>query len=558
MKVKSLLIALAITIPFIGSAQYSSPPDNWQHLDKMKDGYMGVSSDKVHAELLKGKKSKTVVVAVLDSGVDAEHEDLKDIMWVNPGEIPGNNKDDDGNGYVDDVHGWNFIGGKDGKNVHHDQLEITRLYVHYKKQFDGVDPAKLSKKDRKLYDKYKEMEKTILEEQEEANSNLTLYSGMLEAVKSVEKAIGKEEVALSDLDGFEANDEAVGRAVQIMKAMLAEGGTSKDIKEQIQQGVDYFSGQAKYNYNPDLNVRQIVGDNYNDSSERYYGNNDVEGPDAGHGTHVAGIIAAKRNNGIGMDGIADNVRIMSVRCVPDGDERDKDVANAIIYAVDNGASVINMSFGKGYSWDKKAVDKAVKYALKNDVLLVHAAGNSHQNNDKTNNFPNDKFEKKGLFGPKKAKNWMEIGALSWKGGEDMAATFSNYGKENVDLFSPGVAIYSTTPDNNYAHFDGTSMAAPAAAGVAALIRSYYPELTAVQVKDILMSTTVMTPNAKVKRPGDGELVPFSELCVTGGVINVYEAVKKAATVKGKKKVKGGSANGSNGNDNSKDQKKGRA
>ena len=180
MKVKSLLIALAITIPFIGSAQYSSPPDNWQHLDKMKDGYMGVSADKVHAELLKGKKSKTVVVAVLDSGVDAEHEDLKDIMWVNPGEIPGNNKDDDGNGYVDDVHGWNFIGGKDGKNVHHDQLEITRLYVHYKKQFDGVDPAKLSKKDRKLYDKYKEMEKTILEEQQEANSNLTLYSGMLE------------------------------------------------------------------------------------------------------------------------------------------------------------------------------------------------------------------------------------------------------------------------------------------------------------------------------------------------------------------------------------------
>ncbi len=558
MKVKSLLFALAVSIPFIGSAQYSAPPDNWQHLDKMKDGYMGVSSDKVYADLLKGKKSQTVVVAVLDSGVDAEHEDLKDIMWVNTDEIPGNKIDDDGNGYVDDIHGWNFIGGKDGKNVHHDQLEITRLYVKYKKQFEGVDPSKLSGKDRKLYDKYKEMEKTITEEREEAKANLTLYGGMLEAINSVEKAIGKEEVTAKDLENFESDDASIARTAQIMETMLADGGTSKEIKEQLRQYVESLRGQAEYNYNPDLNVRQIVGDNYNDSSERYYGNNDVEGPDASHGTHVSGIIAAKRHNDIGVDGIADNVRIMSVRCVPDGDERDKDVANAIIYAVDNGASVINMSFGKGYSWDKKAVDKAVKYALKKDVLLVHAAGNSHQNNDNMDNFPNDKFEKKGLFGAKKAKNWMEVGALSWKGGEDMAATFSNFGKENVDLFSPGVAIYSTTPDNNYAHFDGTSMAAPAAAGVAALIRSYYPTLTAVQVKDILMSTTVMTPNAKVKRPGDGELVPFSELCVTGGVINVYEAVKKASTVKGKKKMKGGTTNGTNGSDKAKEEKKGRA
>ncbi|MEZ4961565.1 MAG: S8 family peptidase [Saprospiraceae bacterium] len=551
---------MAISIPFIGSAQYSAPPpDNWQHLDKLKDGYMGVSDDKVYAELLKGKKSKTVVVAVLDSGVDAEHEDLKDIMWVNKGEIPGNNKDDDGNGYVDDVHGWNFIGGKDGKNVEHDQLEITRIYVEYKKQFANTDPSKLSGKERKQYEEYKEMEKTINQEREEATANLTLYSSMLNAVESVENALGKEEVTSKDLEGFNPDDAGLSRAVQIMKAMLAEGGSSKDIKDQIKEGVDYYNSQANYNYNPDLNVRQIVGDNYNDSSERYYGNNDVEGPDASHGTHVAGIIAAKRNNGIGMDGIADNVRIMSVRCVPDGDERDKDVANAIIYAVDNGASVINMSFGKGYAWDKKAVDKAVKYAMKKDVLLVHAAGNSGQDNDNTSNFPNDKFEKKGLFGPKRAKNWIEVGALSWKDGEDMAATFSNYGKENVDFFSPGVAIYSTTPNNNYAHFDGTSMASPVVAGVAALIRSYYPELTAVQVKDILMNTTVMTPNAKVKRPGDGELVPFSDLCVTGGAVNVYEAMKLAAKTKGKKKVQAGTGSGGNGgSDKAKEDKKGRA
>jgi subtilisin family serine protease len=261
-----------------------------------------------------------------------------------------------------------------------------------------------------------------------------------------------------------------------------------------------------------------------------------------------------------MDGIADHVKIMAVRCVPDGDERDKDVANAIIYAVDNGASVINMSFGKGYAWDKTAVDKAVKYARKHDVLLVHAAGNSSQDNDNTDNFPNDKYAKHGLFGAKKAKNWIEVGALSWKGGEDAAASFSNYGKENVDLFAPGVAIYSTVPDNGYAKYNGTSMASPVVAGVAAEIRSYYPNLTAEQVKDVLMSTTVRAKDAdKVKKPGgDGELVPFTDLSVTGGVVNVYEAMKKADTIKGKKKSskygRSGSSNGGNG----KNGKKGRA
>lgn len=307
----------------------------------------------------------------------------------------------------------------------------------------------------------------------------------------------------------------------------------------MQGAIDYFAGQAEYNYNPDLEVRSIVGDNYADSYERYYGNNDVKGPDAFHGTHVAGIIGATRGNGIGIDGLADNVKIMGVRAVPDGDERDKDVANSIIYAVDNGASVINMSFGKGYSWDKKAVDKAVKYAQKHDVLLIHAAGNDGQNNDVTNNFPRAEYEKRGLFGPKKAKNWIEVGALSWKDGEDMVARFSNYGKKNVDLFAPGVQIYSTAPDNEYKNASGTSMASPVVAGVAAVIRSYYPRLTAEQVKDVLMSTTVMTKDAKVKTPGTGELVPFSELCVSGGVVNAYEAAKKAATVKGKKKLKKG-------------------
>ncbi len=537
MKLKLLLNTFILTLPVLVMAQSAAPPENWQHLDKLADGYMGVSSEQTYNNLLKGKESIPVVVAVIDGGVDYMHEDLKDVMWHNPGEIPGNNIDDDGNGYVDDVYGWNFIGGKDGKNVHQDQLEITRLVAWYKTRFNGVDRNSLSKKEKKEYDRYMQLRETVEEEHHKAENNMKMYTGILESVNKVLEQIGKEEPTADDLNSFESTDPALIQASKILASMVDDGATIEEVREQIQGGIDYFGSQAKYHYNVDLNVRTIVGDNYADSYERHYGNNDVKGPDASHGTHVAGIIGAARGNGIGMDGIADNVQIMAIRCVPDGDERDKDVANAIIYAVDNGASIINMSFGKGYAWDKEVVDKAVRYAEKHDVLLVHAAGNSHQNNDVEPNYPNDTFKKRGLFGPKKAKNWIEVGALSWKGGEDAAATFSNYGKENVDLFAPGVAIYSTTPENNYAKFQGTSMASPVVAGVAAMLRSYYPDLTARQVKDILMSTTVRSKDmAKVKLPGgDGKIVPFTDLCVTGGVVNAFEAVKKAQTVKGKKK-----------------------
>ena len=308
--------------------------------------------------------------------------------------------------------------------------------------------------------------------------------------------------------------------------------------EQKKEATKYFDGQLKYNLNPDYNPRDMVGDNPDDLSNRNYGNNDYQGPDAFHGTHVAGIIAAGRNNGVGINGIADNVRIMTVRCVPDGDERDKDVANAIYYAVDNGASVINMSFGKGYSPQKAYVDAAMKYASDHDVLLVHAAGNDSENNDSDPNFPNDEYQKPvkaGLF--KKAKNvpsWVEIGAMNWKSGDKRVANFWNYGKKNVDLFSPGVQLYSTIPGSEYGNASGTSMASPAAAGVAAIIRSYYPELSALQVKDILMKS-VIKQDGDVYKPGSTtEKVKFTDLCVSGGIISATNAVELAEKTKGKK------------------------
>jgi subtilisin family serine protease len=292
----------------------------------------------------------------------------------------------------------------------------------------------------------------------------------------------------------------------------------------------------KYHYNPEYDSRKTVGDRYTDFDNRIYGNNDVGGEFSFHGTHVAGIIGALRNNQEGINGVADHVAIMSVKVIPDGDERDKDVANGIIYAVDNGASVINMSFGKGYSPEKYLVDAAMKYAAKHDVLLVHGSGNEGKNMDERPNFPNDTYLKKPFLGPKGPRNMIAVGALSPEGGENCIAEFSNFGKEEVDVFAPGVYIYSTIPDSLYEYASGTSMAAPVVSGIAALIRSRYPDLSAVQVKAILMQSVRPLPD-KVLAPGSFAPVKGSDMCATGGMVDVVAAMKMASQTKGKAKVK---------------------
>lgn len=522
-------------------------PNNWFNLDPTQDKVDGVSTEKAYKSLLKGKKSTTVVVAVIDSGVDYDHEDLKDVMWKNPKEIPGNKIDDDNNGYVDDVYGWNYIGGKDGRVINKETSEKTRLYAKYENYFKNKDTLKLSGKDKKDFALYSKIKKEIDEERasvkaqfDELSFTKTFLTNSLDAVlKSLNgKLATKENIeAIKDEGDMNLN---IGK--QYLTKVIESGENIEHldsfkiaVNQSIEEELSNLNEKLNNEMNPNSTVRKdIVGDDPNNSYERNYGNNNTKDLN-GHGTHVAGIIAASRNNSIGVSGVADNVRIMTVRCVPDGDERDKDVANSIIYAVDNGASVINMSFGKGYTWDKEAVDKAVKYAQDNDVLLVHAAGNSNENNDESNNFPNDRKEKRGWFSSKNFKNWIEVGAISWQGGEDLVAPFSNYGKGQVDLFSPGMDITSSVPNNKYASFDGTSMASPVVAGVAALIRSYYPELTAVQVKDIILKS-INKKSQLVKKPGDGKLVSLSDISVTGGTINAYEAIKLASVTKGKRKA----------------------
>jgi subtilisin family serine protease len=507
-------------------------PKDWFLRDPETDKLQGVSADRVYNTLLKDKPSRTVIVAVIDSGVDVFHEDLKDVVWINEDEIPDNGIDDDKNGYVDDVYGWNFIGGKDG-NVNEDTYELTREYVRLKARYENVDEKKVPRKSQAEYAQYKDIKSKFEARAEEAtqqyNQYNTIYTNISFGNDTLKQILNVEKVTAGLLDTLKATTPILAFSKNAVSIIFQNFGPDVDVDEVLEDlkgAVDYYRVQALYGYNPEFDSRTIVGDNYNDLNEKHYGNNDVKGPDAEHGTHVAGIIAANRKNGIGMRGIADNVKIMAVRAVPNGDERDKDVANAIRYAVDNGAHIINMSFGKSYSPHKEVVDKAVKYAESKGVLLVHAAGNDGDDIDQKNNFPT-RYYNDG----KEAKTWIEVGASSYGADENFVASFSNYGKKTVDLFSPGVEIYSTIPDNKYKDNQGTSMASPAAAGVAAIVMSYFPDLTAAQVRDVLTQSARKFDGLEVTRPGSkDEKVEFSKLSRSGGLVNAYEAVKLAMTM----------------------------
>jgi len=510
-------------------------PKDWQH-SSPSEGYPGISTNALYSRLPADVSPDTVIVAVIDGGVDPLHEDLKNMMWINEDEIPGNNIDDDNNGYVDDIYGWNFIGNAQGENVHYDNLEVARLYAKYRDRFEDVDPDELKKKEKAEYERFQKIKEEVEEGRARFEQNFQLYSVLKDALDKIQEDFkDKDEVTVEDLQAYETDDFRMMQIIQVLVTQMEEGTGFEALVSDISEGYDYFKERYEYNYNPDFDGRAKVDDNYADKAERYYGNGDVKGPDASHGTHVAGIIGAERNNDVGMDGVAAPVKIMAIRAVPAGDERDKDVANAIYYAVDNGASIINMSFGKGYSPYKGVVDAAVKYAAKKDVLLVHAAGNDGQEVDSQNNYPTDKYLKRGLFGPKNAPNWIEVGAVNWEGGENLAAEFSNYSAEYVDVFAPGTAIYSTTPDNTYARYPGTSMASPMVAGVAAMLRAYFPDLTAEQVKEVIATSTDQQLNLMVVKPGTEEKVSFSELSASGGIINIEKAVENAIKTKGKKR-----------------------
>ena len=485
----------------------------WPHRDLLTTGYPGISLAEAY-KALKGRKAQTVIVGVVDSGVDINHEDLKSIIWTNPKEIPNNGIDDDKNGYVDDVHGWNFLG-----EINQDNLEYVRIL----KKGDTSDPD------------YKRAEEKYDKEFKDANEKIELYSQIKERIAQsdalIQKHLGKKEYTEEDLDKIDASSLQLLGAVRGMKYLLSNGVSVKETLEELSEGIKHYEDRLKYGLNKEFNPRKVLNDNPDDITDKIYGNNNVIGPTAEgalHGTHVAGVIAAVRHNNIGIDGVADHVRIMPVRTVPDGDEYDKDVALALRYAIDNGAKVINTSFGKEFSPHKEWVYDALKYAAEKDVLIVNAAGNDTKNVDVQLTFPDD-----NINGKEFTDTMITIGALNYEYNENLVASFSNYGKNNVDLFSPGVQIYATVPENKYKFLDGTSMAAPEVAGVAALIRAYFPKLKAREVKQILMESG-LTPTVKEVlvggrgEEGEAKRMLFSELSKSGKIVNAYNAIILAA------------------------------
>lgn len=516
-------------------------PKGWQLLDKETDGYYGLSLKKAY-DFVKGKKSKTVIVAVIDSGIDTLHEDLKDVLWTNPREIPGNGIDDDGNGYIDDVHGWNFLGGKDGRNVKKDSYEGARMYHQLRKIYADktIDTASLSPDQKDEYQTWLKVKAAVEVDASSGGMDVMMMQRVLELSfkgdSILRQGIGKETYTGKDLDKYAATNPIQQQAKAILLDMFKSNNimemSNKDFLSELTNQVEGEIRKKEAANTPPQDYRgEIVKDNEEDINDRSYGNNDIMAGTPLHGTHVSGIIAAKRNNGKGVDGIADDVKIMSIRAVPDGDEHDKDIALAIRYAVDNGAKVINMSFGKSFSPHKDWVDDAVKYADSKGVLLVHAAGNDAKDVDSTDNFPNATLKKS----QSKAANWITVGAssdpLAEPGFKSFTASFSNYGKKEVNIFAPGTRIYSSLPGGNvYGIEQGTSMASPVVAGVAAFILSYYPALSPKQVKYAIEKSATPLPN-KVKMPGSERLVSLSDISTSGGVINAYQAIKLASTLK---------------------------
>lgn len=530
---RTLLIFTSAVMGLSSFGQKKDVPKGWHLMDVKDSGYYGISLDKAYSFVKsKNLKSTPVIVAVIDSGVDTLHEDLKSILWRNPKEIPGNGIDDDNNGYVDDVYGWNFLGGRDGRNVEKDSYEAARVYHRLKSKWEEKDIASgtLSADESKEYKMWLKAKFDVVGDINplEVIQVKRMYKELKLGDSVIRKDLGKEEYNCKDLAGYTpASDKP--RKVKSILISICKGNDNDEISnimilDELESDINKFEtvDRAPKDYRS-----EIVQDNYHDFNDRFYGNNNVMVNNAAalHGTHVSGIIGAVRENGIGMDGVADNVRIMTVRAVPDGDEHDKDIALAIRYAVDNGAKVINMSFGKGFSPEKKWVDDAVKYAEAKDVLLVHAAGNSHQNLDSTYNFPTPVFEE-----GTRASNWLTVGASGDPKAGGLTANFSNYGKNEVDVFAPGVRIYSTVPGGNtYQNLQGTSMASPVVAGLAAFIMQYYPRLSAAQVK-MVIEKSAQSPGIKVKDPGTGEDVDLADISRTGGLVNAYEAIKLAATL----------------------------
>ncbi len=515
------------------------PFQYWFQKDYQQDAVPGISLDKFYTQNTKKSKSKSIIVAVIDTQIDIHHEDLKGQLWINTKEIPNNGIDDDDNGYIDDINGWNFLGTPSGGYVVWTNFEYTRLVRDWAPLFKNKTESQIAIHDISNYKEYRKALKKLEEENryyknwmKSVSHSESIYPLIKDTLKYF---FPKQDYNYRQLDSMYQkhkindktyrqrqtdNDRDLGALIDYMMAILeVNQNTFEDIKNKKTE----LDSIIDKNLNLNFNERTAIGD---DPSvlEKGYGNNNISNIKVGHrpiqdhATKVSGIIAANRTNSIGIKGIAENVKIMPLNISASGDEHDKDIAMAIRYAVDNGAKVINMSFGKEFSLHKQWVFEAFQYAEEHDVLLVHVAGNNSFNVDENPYYPSDI----AYDGSKEVcGNFINVGSISSKLDSSFVSSFSNYGKQNVDLFAPGEEIYTTTYPNTYGTDSGTSLAGPMVSGTAALIWSYYPKLTAQEVKQIILDSGTAYDIEVLVPGGEGTKVKFSELSKSGKVLNAF-------------------------------------
>lgn len=325
----------------------------WVHKDPLVDTIAGVSLDRAYKELLVQKKGKEVIVAVLDTKLDIHHEDIKDRIWTNDDEIPDNGIDDDNNGYVDDIHGWDFLSNTTGDYLKYQNLETVRIVRRFEDAFKDKTLEDVLPEQREEYEIYRKARNLYIQTVKEENAFIAYAKQWIpkyEVARTYLKTIfPKEDYTVATLDSVltnVVNDTIVKKHAELLKTAITYDITPKYFKETIQQ----TEISLKTTYNIQFDEREIIGDDPDDFTNNHYGSAKVDGDvPFEHSTSVSGTLAATRNNSLGGKGFSDYIKIMPVVMVSYGDEHDKDVALAIRYAVDNGAKVINMSWGKDFS-----------------------------------------------------------------------------------------------------------------------------------------------------------------------------------------------------------------
>ncbi|MBG7630454.1 MAG: S8 family serine peptidase [Bacteroidetes bacterium] len=496
--------------------------DHWHLKDYESDGVPGISLDKLYDELIKNQKGKQIIVAIIDTEIDINHEDLKDFIWINNDEQPNNGVDDDNNGYVDDVNGWNFIGNKNGGNLICSNFSYTRklkelipIFKGKTKEEVGNDTLNFKIYQRALMD-HQNMKRQLKEDYEYVEF---LNTGFPRSKKLLDSIFRGSTYTINQLDSlytiFKKQDSIKAADIYFMIDFL-----NFDMHGYADNLAYESNLIEKYSNNISFDDRAIIGDNVNDIEDRDYGSPFITNSlkEFTHGSIVSGVLAAHRTNNKGVRGITNTVKLMPL-CIQAkfGAETDKDLALSIKYAVENGAQVINISANRTYELHNEWVQQALLYAEEQNVLVVKGAGNSETDIDKIITYPNKNTKDHVL------NNFIVVGATGMELNSNFKPVWANYGRKTVDFYAPGESILTTTPFDSYKVDSGSSLSTAITSGVAALLLSYYPDLKVSEIRQILMESATRYDLDIELDYDSNTTVPFSKLSNSGGVLNAFNA-----------------------------------